>query len=144
EVPLETGGDRSRVGDVAPPVEAEVDPRDDEAGRPVLHEGGDPQLASCGRSFKSERTPRLTQSVGVPSTAYQFSCIRCMRSGRVRVRACPVALCSRSGATTITSAISDSDAARSLIPSEKMPSSLVTRMRVKRGLGCPGRLRRGA
>src|SRR3954452_24490990 len=89
-------------------------------------------MRSGGPSLSSDSTPRLTQSVGVPSTAYQRSSTFCMRSGRDRVRAWPVALCSRSGATTTTSARVDSALASSLIPSEKMPSSLVIRMRVIR------------
>src|ERR1700688_2006180 len=95
------------------------------------------QTRSGGRSFSTHSTARLTQSVGVPSTEYQFSRTFCMRSGRLKVRACPDALCSRSGATTKTSASSDRAAARVLIPSEKMPSSLVTRMRVMALSGRP-------
>src|SRR5260370_1867885 len=88
------------------------------------------QTRSGGRSLSTHSTARLTQSVGVPATEYQFSRTVCMRSGRLRVRACPEALCSRSGATTKTSASCERAATRVLMPSEKMPSSLVTRIRV--------------
>jgi hypothetical protein len=90
-----------------------------------------PEQTRSGRwSLSNDSTPRLTQSVGVPSTAYQLSSIFCMRRGRERVSEWPVALCSRSGATTTTSAALASEAARRRIPWEKTPSSLVTRMRV--------------
>ena len=45
----------------------------------------------------------FTQSVGVPSTAYQLSATGSMRSGRRSVSACPMALASWIGATTVMS-----------------------------------------
>ena len=52
-----------------------------------------------------------------------------MRSGRRSVRACPMALASWMGATTVMSPNGASVSASSRIPSEWTPSSLVTRMR---------------
>ena len=45
----------------------------------------------------------MTQSVGVPSTWNAPSGRRVARSGRCSVSECDVPLCSRSGATTVTS-----------------------------------------
>src|SRR5436190_19028453 len=87
-------------------------------------------MRSGRASLSSHCTARLTQSVGVPSTAYTRSSSFWSRSGRVRVSEWPEALCSRSGATMMTSPSSRRAPARSLMPSEYTPSSLVTRMRV--------------
>jgi hypothetical protein len=69
-----------------------------------------------------------TQSVGVPSTEYRRSACFRARNGRVSVMEWAVALCSDAGATTVTSPIPSSAAANAAIPSEKYPSSLVTKI----------------
>src|SRR5262245_27039159 len=74
----------------------------------------------------------LTQSVGVPSTAYTASRICSSRSGRLSVNACPIALASSTGATMVTSPSGRSASARIAIPSERYPSSLVTRIKAMR------------
>src|SRR5215471_15975189 len=89
-----------------------------------------PEKSRFGRRPLSRwRTPQLTASVGVPSTDHRFSPTRLARRGLCRVSEWPAALRSWSGATVKTSPTgSSADASRS-IPSEKTPSSLVTRMR---------------
>src|SRR5262249_26690836 len=71
-----------------------------------------------------------TQSVGVPSTAKTVRLIRRMRSGQRMVSEWLTALCSSSGATTHTSRDSErATRSSTLRPVERIPSSLVTRMR---------------
>ena len=70
----------------------------------------------------------FTQSVGVPSTAYQFSATGSMRSGRRSVSACPMALASWMGATTVMSPNERTACTSARIPSEWTPSSFVTRI----------------
>ncbi len=89
-----------------------------------------PEKTSCGRSsFMRCSTPQLTQSVGVPSTDQRFGPTSFARSGLWSVSECPAALLSWSGATVKTSPTRDRAAASLSIPSEKMPSSLVARIR---------------
>jgi hypothetical protein len=61
----------------------------------------------------------FTQSVGVPSTANVRSAIASSRSGRRSVSACPIALASSMGATTVTSPIARSASASARIPSDR-------------------------
>ncbi len=71
----------------------------------------------------------LTQSVGVPSTAYTRSEMVSSLSGLRSVSACPIALASAKGATTVTSPRVFIASASALMPSECTPSSFVTRIR---------------
>ncbi len=76
----------------------------------------------------------ITQSVGVPLTAKRRSPTSRSRSGSLSESECETPDWSNSGATTQTS----SDSARAISaqtssPSEWMPSSLVTRMRISDG-----------
>ncbi len=89
-----------------------------------------PENRSFGRSSLSRcSTPQFTQSVGVPSTDQRWGPMSFARSGWCSVSECPAALLSWSGATVNTSPTVASDEASRSIPSEKMPSSLVTMMR---------------
>src|SRR5215468_4619614 len=89
-----------------------------------------PEKSRLGRRPLSRcRTPQLTASVGVPSTDHRFSPTRLARSGLCRVREWPAALRSWSGATVKTSPTGSRADASLSMPSEKTPSSLVTRMR---------------
>src|SRR5436190_10698369 len=87
---------------------------------------------SGGRAFSRCLTANSTQSVGVPSTANLVAPISRARIGRVIDSEWPAPLWLNSGATTQTSleswlAISVSASS----PGAWMPSSLVTRMRVR-------------
>ena len=77
------------------------------------------------------RTPRITQSDGVPFTAKRFSEICRRRKGSFKDSECETPDWSVSGATTQTS----SDSVFAMVsrvsrPGAWMPSSLVTRMRI--------------
>src|SRR5262249_6296883 len=94
-----------------------------------------PEMIRSGGSLRSPWTANFTQSLGVPVvhqaalTCPSYS-ISCTRSGLCSVSACPVALRSRSGATTKTSfSVSlESLSARTRMPRAYTPSSLDTRI----------------
>src|SRR5436190_15669718 len=84
------------------------------------------------RSLSRCLTASSTQSVGVPSTANLVSLTSRARSGRVIDSEWPAPLWLNSGATTQTSLDScPATSASASRPGAWMPSSLVTRMRVR-------------
>src|SRR5262245_9882577 len=87
-----------------------------------------PETTISGTAGKILVSARVTQSVGVPSTEYRRSLICRTLNGRLKVNECAVALCSEAGATTQTSPIFSSALANAAMPSEKYPSSFVTRI----------------
>src|SRR6476646_1553970 len=92
-----------------------------------------PLSTKSGRSGISASMASMTQSVGVPSTCHLRSPRRTGRSGWCNVRECDVALCSRSGATTVTSPSGSAAAHRHSMPCARIPSSFVTRRRISVG-----------
>src|SRR6266853_5130132 len=88
-----------------------------------------PEMIISGISSSNPVTARCTQSVGVPFTNRKpFAEVR-TESGRSRVSELEAPLRSRSGATTVTLARSESASARTAMPGAKYPSSLLSRMR---------------
>src|SRR2546423_4176221 len=88
-----------------------------------------PEMIISGISSSNPVTARCTQSVGVPLTNRKpFAEVR-TESGRSRVSELEAPLRSRSGATTVTLARSESASARTAMPGAKYPSSLLSRMR---------------
>ena len=81
---------------------------------------------------------RITASAGVPVTAKCRSSKACTRSGVCTLSDWLVALISRSGATTVTSAIEVKLRSSAFKPSAWMPSSLVTRIRFVAIMGQAG------
>src|SRR5215475_10811085 len=89
--------------------------------------------SSGGRSLRMCRDAMITQSVGVPLTAKRRSSILRSRSGSLSDSECETPDWSYSGATIQTSSESArAISAQASSPSEWMPSSLVTRMRISR------------
>src|SRR5262249_1226598 len=81
------------------------------------------------------RTPMMTQSVGVPLMAKRRSSTARMRSGSLSDSECETPDWSNSGATTQTSSDSPRGiSAQTSRPGALMPSSLVTRMRIRSDL----------
>ena len=78
--------------------------------------------------MRSSFTASITQSVGVPSTIHAPSGVRRARRGLWSVREWLVALCSRSGATTVTSPKLLAADASVRMPVVRYPSSLVQRI----------------
>src|SRR5215471_11944712 len=89
-----------------------------------------PLSTKSGRSGINASSESMTQSVGVPSTCQRRSPRFTGRSGWCSVREWLVALCSRSGATTVTSPSGSAAVTRHSIPCAKMPSSFVTSRRI--------------
>src|ERR1700674_5962888 len=89
-----------------------------------------PDTTSEGAPFSTVVMPMFTQSVGVPSTAYARSPNCSSRNGRRSVNEWPTALASCSRATTVTSPSAFSASASAFSPSERTPSSFVTRIRI--------------
>jgi hypothetical protein len=86
-------------------------------------------IKSGGWSFIKNRTPIMTQSVGVPFTAWCRSLSFRMRSGSARVKECDAPLLFVSGATTQTSLLtSPAMCSRALSPGASIPSSLVIKI----------------
>src|SRR6476469_1666793 len=94
-----------------------------------------PLSTKSGRSGISASMASMTQSVGVPSTCHLRSPRRTGRSGWCSVSECDVALCSRSGATTVTSPSGSAAAHRHSMPCARIPSSFVTSRRISVGEG---------
>ncbi len=89
-----------------------------------------PETQRSGFRFRISCTAIFTQSTGVPEQLYSMIAsvsfeilFRC--SVLLMVMACPIALCGLSGATTITSPISDITSIKALIPGAETPSSFV-------------------
>src|SRR6266853_1077311 len=98
-----------------------------------------PEMIISGISSSNPVTARCTQSVGVPFTNRKpFAEVR-TESGRSRVSELEAPLRSRSGATTVTLARSESASARTAMPGAKYPSSLLSRMRTFTPPPCPSR-----
>ena len=71
-----------------------------------------PETMRSGLPLRTCVMAMFTQSVGVPSTAKTFGPMVSMRSGRRSVSACPMALASWIGATTVMSPNGGSVSAR--------------------------------
>ena len=106
-------GHGPRVGHIVAKVVSLVDAGHDQVGQPLVNLR-DRDVDAVGR-----RAVHLVDTLADSS----------MRSGRRSVSAWPIALASIWGATMTTSPSGSSDAASAWIPSERTPSSLVTRMR---------------
>ena len=89
----------------------------------------DPGHDEVGLAFEDVRDRQIDAVGGRAVDGEHVGTDGSMRSGRRSVSACPMALASWIGATTVTSPRGPSASARALIPSELTPSSLVTRMR---------------
>ncbi len=94
-----------------------------------------PLTTRSGFCFRNPSTARRTQSVGDPSVMNAACPVRKRvgrhRSGRKSVMLCEAPLQFRSGAMMSTSAISLSASASGPIASLSIPSSFVTRMRLR-------------
>ena len=80
-----------------------------------------PDTTRSGRASRTLSIAMFTQSVGVPSTANTRWPTSSSRSGRRSVSACPTALASDWGATTVTSPKSSSAARERLEARRKIP-----------------------
>src|SRR4051812_30663539 len=89
-----------------------------------------PLSTKSGRASISASTASITQSVGVPSTCHRRSARWTGRTGWCSVSEWLVALCSRSGATTLTSPSGSAASMRDSIPWARIPSSFVMRKRI--------------
>ena len=90
-----------------------------------------PDTIKCGRCGIILLVPSKTQSVGVPLTAKKRGpnfFILLQRKGRFIVKEWLQALCSRSGATTQTSATGSKALANDSKPGDWIPSSLETKI----------------